>query len=165
MTTFTNFAPTPNAPFSFQPTLDGQVYIATVPWLTFGQRWYLNLTDVSGNSIAFLPVIGSATGTNIESISWDQNSQTVTVVTAEAHGWNPYTTATLTVSGVSPTAFNGTFSCFVVDDVTLTYLLASDPGMMTQSGTISYDINILGGYFQTSTMVFRQASQQFEVSP
>lgn len=28
-----------------------------------------------------------------------------------------------------------------------------------------YDINLAGGYFVTSTLVFRQASQTFEVSP
>jgi hypothetical protein len=29
----------------------------------------------------------------------------------------------------------------------------------------TYDINLVGGFFQTSKMVFRQATQQFEVSP
>jgi hypothetical protein len=28
-----------------------------------------------------------------------------------------------------------------------------------------YDINLVGGYFKTSTMVFRNSTQQFEVSP
>lgn len=29
----------------------------------------------------------------------------------------------------------------------------------------SDNINLVGGYFRTSTLVFRQATQQFEVSP
>jgi hypothetical protein len=28
-----------------------------------------------------------------------------------------------------------------------------------------YDVNLVGGYFTSSKMVFRQSSQQFEVSP
>lgn len=28
-----------------------------------------------------------------------------------------------------------------------------------------YDINMVGGYFTTSTLVFRETSQQFEINP
>ena len=30
---------------------------------------------------------------------------------------------------------------------------------------LGYDINLAGGYFTTSTLVFRQSTQQFEISP
>jgi len=58
MTTY-NFAPATNAPFQFQPTLDGQVYLCTVPWNVFGQRWYLQCNDVVGNLIFNVPLVGS----------------------------------------------------------------------------------------------------------
>jgi len=47
VTTFTDFVPNNVAPFSFQPTLDGQVYTVRVTWNVFGQRWYVNLYDLA----------------------------------------------------------------------------------------------------------------------
>ena len=90
MTTFTQFTPPPASLFAFQPTLDGAVYSATVVWNLAGQRWYLQLTDLSGNLIVLLPLIGSPIGS---------------------------------------------------------------------------DINLVAGYFQTSTLVYREDTGNFEVSP
>jgi len=88
-TTYTAFTPSPYAPFSFKPTLDGQVYQATVSWSLFGRRWYLSVTTLSGQLI-FMKA-----------------------------------------------------------------LTASPPNV---------DINLLFGYFKTSTMVFRASTQNFEVT-
>lgn len=90
MTVFYQFAPSDQAPFQFQPVLDGNGYLAVVTWNVFGQRWYVNLYDGSGNRVVTIPMIGSPDGT---------------------------------------------------------------------------DINLIGGYFQTSVMVFRTASNRFEVTP
>ena len=91
MTTYYAFAPGNTAPpFQFQPTLDGNVYNATVGWNLSGKRWYLTLTDLNNNLVFCQP------------------------------------------------------------------LIASPP---------DYDINLAFGYFQTSTLIFREASQNFEVSP
>jgi hypothetical protein len=45
------------------------------------------------------------------------------------------------------------------------YALAQDPGVATALGLASYDVNLAWGYFQQSSLVFRTATQQFEVSP
>lgn len=58
MTTF-NFQPNSNAPFTFQPTLDGQVYNCVVTWNVFGARWYINLYDLSGNLVLSTAMVGS----------------------------------------------------------------------------------------------------------
>jgi hypothetical protein len=89
MPTIIAFTPTPQAPFQFQPTLDGNSYNATVTWNVYGQRWYVNLVDGFGDLIFCLPLIGSPP---------------------------------------------------------------------------DYDISLTAGYF-ASTLVFRQALQQFEVTP
>jgi len=47
MTTYL-FAPSPTAPFQFQPTLDGEVYHVVVTWNLFGQRYYVNVMTTSG---------------------------------------------------------------------------------------------------------------------
>lgn len=56
--TFT-FAPSTSSAFTFQPTLDGAIYTATITWNIAGQRWYITLTDASGTVIFCLPLISS----------------------------------------------------------------------------------------------------------
>jgi hypothetical protein len=90
MTTIVQFSPSPRQAFSFQATLDQQVYQLQVRWNTFGQRWYLQCLGTNGVLIFNLPLIGSPD--------------------------------------------NGS-------------------------------INLIGGYFQVSQMVFRYSTQQFEITP
>ena len=59
MSTLTNFRPVPGGAFTFTPTLDGKVYVATVTWNVYGQRWYLNLFDQNANLVLSLPLIAS----------------------------------------------------------------------------------------------------------
>lgn len=90
MATFTPFVPTTAAPFQFNPTLDGQVYLAVITWNIFGRRFYLNVYTLGNVLVCAVPMVGSPTG---------------------------------------------------------------------------YDISLVAGYFATSTLVFRTAANQFEVSP
>ena len=89
MTTYIDFTQSTVQNFQFQATLDGEVYVVDVFWLLFGQRWYITITDLSGNIIVTRAMVGSP---------------------------------------------------------------------------IDYDISLTDGYF-TSTLVYRQANQQFEISP
>lgn len=59
MTTLVNFQPSPDAPFQFQPTLDGTVYNVIVTWNPFGLRYYINIYTLSGERILTFPLIGS----------------------------------------------------------------------------------------------------------
>ena len=59
MTTVYDFTPTASAPFQFQPTLDGTTYNVIITWNVFGQRYYINIYDLSGNLILCMPFIGS----------------------------------------------------------------------------------------------------------
>ena len=58
MTTY-NFQPSSVAPYTFNPTLDGAVYSASVTWNLFGQRWYLNINQTNGPLIVSKPLISS----------------------------------------------------------------------------------------------------------
>ena len=58
MTTFL-FQPSNTTPFQFQPTLDGNIYNCVVTWNLFGQRYYLNCMDLSGNLIFCVAMVGS----------------------------------------------------------------------------------------------------------
>lgn len=90
MTTFTQFTPSVSKNFTFQPTLDGQVYSVVITWSLFGQRWLVNCYDLSGNLVFVRP-------------------------------------------------------------------LRSSPN--------DADINIAGGYFNTSLLVYREQTRNFEVTP
>ena len=90
MTTYTQFTPSVSQNFSFQPTLDGQVYNVVVTWSLFGQRWLVNCYDLSGALVFARP-------------------------------------------------------------------LRSSPN--------NADINIAGGYFNTSTLIYREQTRNFEITP
>lgn len=163
MTTFFDFAPTSVAPFQFQPTLDGTIYSAIVTWNLFGQRYYLNLYDLSGNLVVSLPVIGSPAGIAIEGASWLRGEATLGL--ADPHGLRIGSTAVLTVSGMTPDAYNGTFEALVVSVNQVTYSLASDPGAPSVLGYAGKNVDLVAGYFSSSTLIYREGANRFEVSP
>ena len=78
--TSTPFAPSSLAPQQFQATLTNNVaslansfvgtatYNVTVVWSTFGQRWYIRITDQNGNLILNKPMTASPPGYNISLI-------------------------------------------------------------------------------------------------
>lgn len=165
MTTYFNFQPPAvGAPvFEFQPTLDGQPYTASVPWLLFGQRWYLSLQALNGTLIFNRSLIGSPSGVALQSAAW-QNGY-VNATTANPHGYAVGQSIDLTISGCVPAALNGTFPCLVTGPTGFSFALAQDPGTVTTLGLASFNINLAWGYFQSSSLVFRTATQQFEVTP
>lgn len=67
MTTLVQFLPNGQAspPFRTIFTLDGASVIGSVTWNIFGQRWYLSLTDQSGNNLWMGAMVGSPNGANI----------------------------------------------------------------------------------------------------
>jgi len=65
MTTIYPYTQSNSANFQFQPVLDGQVYNVILTWNIFGQRFYINIYDQSGNLIVCLPLIGSPPYQNI----------------------------------------------------------------------------------------------------
>ena len=87
----------------------------------------------------------------------------VTAVTAEPHGYALGIVVPLVISGCTPAAYNGNVQANVVDAETLTWPLNANPGTATAVGMADWIINLVQGYFQTSTMVFR--NQQFETNP
>ena len=166
MTTFIDFTPSATAPFQFKPTLDGAPYLVIVTWGLSGQRWYINLYDHDGARVFTLPLIGSSIALKTSSLVWDDVAGLVIVTTELPHGIPIGLTTQLTISGASPSAYNGILTLFSTGPDTLSYPQTTNPGTSSayKQGNIGRDINIAGGYF-TSTLVFRQATQQFEISP
>ncbi|EAP5663012.1 hypothetical protein L2J34_003505 [Salmonella enterica] len=49
----------------FTPVLDGEVYNCQTKWNIAAQRWYLNITDNSGNRQLTIPIVASPVGYDI----------------------------------------------------------------------------------------------------
>lgn len=169
MTAFINFAPSAIQPFQFAATLDGQQYNVIVSWNLFRgsnnatQGFYVNVYDLSGNLIVARALSGSAVGLNLQSLSWANGVATATTVTP--HGYTVGRLIALTLSGAVPDGYNGLFECYVTGPSTFTFPLATNPGAATAFGAASYNVNLVGGYFTTSSLVYRAPNRQFEISP
>lgn len=166
MTTYFAFNPPSDAPFTFQPTLDGQTYTASVFWLFWSQRWYVTLIDQFGNRIFTLPLIYSTPTSQVESIAWSNatTSGQVTVILPTPVTYPIGSLVDVYFYSSAPAAYNGLFRCAVLNPTTLTYPLDQDPGMPTAIGVWSQDVSMTAGYFD-STLIFRPSTGNFEVNP
>ncbi len=66
-------------------------------------------------------------------LTW--SGSVVTVTTAAPHGFTTSDVISMTIAGVTPSGYNGTFSATITGASTFTYPLASDPGSETVPGT------------------------------
>ena len=177
MTTYLQFSPTQAAspPWQGQITLDGAAYNLVAYWSPFGERWYVNLVALDGTSLLYTALIGSPDALQIESISWAAggvaNTGQVTVETSLPHGFTIGNVVTVTIAGCTPDAYNGQYECLVVSPNEVTFPLNANPGTATMVGAINQQVDMVGGvadengdYF-TSTLVFRQSTQNFETNP
>lgn len=162
MTTTFQFTPSQTQLYQFSPVLDGQNCTAIVTWNVSGGRWYVNLYDEQGALVFCLPLIGSDGALSLQALSWTNG--TVTGTTLIPHGYGRDLPIDLTISGATPDGYNGAYRCLITGRNMFTYSLQSNPGQAANFGSVSYDISLTAGYFD-STLVFRQANQQFEVSP
>jgi hypothetical protein len=69
----------------------------------------------------------------LTSLTW--SGGVVTVTTTAPHGWGTGDVIPITIAGVTPAAYNGSFQSTVTGASTFTYALASNPGTMTVAGT------------------------------
>ncbi len=157
------FNPTGQAAFVFSPTLDGQQYQGIVTSSFFGQRYYLNLYSLSNELVVALALVGSPGSIALQTLAWSGGRASAR--TAIRHGYKTGRIVTLTVANVTPDGYNGTFQCLITGPSTFSYALASNPGTVSALGSVAYNINLVGAFFETSSLVYRVAAQQFEVAP
>ena len=116
-------------------------------------------------------VVGSIGGNPLASrtasaLNWASGVVTAKTGTGAASAVAPVgQLVNLTIARCSPDAYNGRFLCAVTNDDEFTYQLAANPGRALILGTFSPDINMLSGYFETSSMVWREKDSRFEVNP
>jgi hypothetical protein len=159
--TFIDFVPSQIQAPLFNVTLDGNIYTAIITWNLFAQRYYITLMALDGTVILTQALVGSPIPISISALSWANG--TVTVTTANPHGVRIGRAALLTIDGVTPDAFNGIVQVLITGQTTFSYPLAVNPGPATILGAVEKNINLVAGFF-TSTLVFRQDNNQFEVT-
>jgi hypothetical protein len=157
-TTFVAFTPTSIAPFTFQPTINGVQYNVSVPYNEFGQRYYVNVTDLSGNPIIFTALVSGGPSL-LASLSWASGVATAT--TTINHnvplGWPVNMRLSQSNSG-----FDGTYQALSTSPVTLTYPLPVNPNKsMPVTGTVNFDINLLSG-LGIGSLWYQDSTGQFE---
>jgi hypothetical protein len=157
------FNPTAQATFTFSPTLDGQQYQGIVTWSLFGQRYYLNLYSLSNVLVVARALVGSPGSIPLQALTWLAGKATATTVAP--HGLKIGNVVTLTVFGVTPDGYNGTFQCVITGPSTFTFSISANPGTVTALGSVSYNINLVSGLFATSSLIYRTPARQFEVYP
>lgn len=65
MTTFIPFKPDGQTPFSFQAVVGGVKLFGSVPWNLYANRYYLKLTDATGATVVYAPMVESPEGFDI----------------------------------------------------------------------------------------------------
>ena len=158
MGTLVQFTPSASAVFTFNPTINGVQYIATVAWMFQAQRYYLTLTDLSGNVIVSRSICPS--GPRLAAgFTW--LAGIATAVCALPHLIPIGNVANIRVTDTD-TGFDGTYSAMALNATTLTYSLPTNPQQsLSINGTVKSDLNLLGGY-GIGGLVFYADTMQFE---
>ena len=102
-----------------------------------------------GNSSDYFSAAGLANGLTVSNASWSAGTATLTIPTATALSNG----ATITVAGIRPTGYNGTFSVTGSTTTSVSYALAGNPGTFSSAGTVTYSIPITGVSAHSSSSV------------
>lgn len=70
----------------------------------------------------------------VSAMTW--SSSVVTVTTSVAHGYPVSSVINLTVAGVTPAGYNGTYACTITSTTQFTFALTGNPGTVTIQGTV-----------------------------
>jgi hypothetical protein len=109
------------------PTYNGSTANTADPKLFFQ-----NARGFAGETLTMTLSFNNTDSSAISAASW--SGGTVTITTSNAVGWQ--SGETVTISGMTPSGYNGTFSiASVISSTQFTYALATNPGTATAFGT------------------------------
>jgi hypothetical protein len=148
---------------TFSPTFDGNTYNCSILWNLFAQRYYIYCTDQYNNVVFNIPLIQSIPGFALSTLVWNSASLLTTVTTVNNIGFPINSNVPITISGNSQSAYNGTFNTLITGQNSFQFTLQANPGQSTEPGIGYYYINLIAGYFKTSTMIY--INNYLQVSP
>ena len=158
MTAF-QFQPNTTSVYSFQPTLDGQPYHATVTWNTWGQRWWLNIVSLSGTLVVSRAVVSSANPVSTP-LTTTAGLYTASVIPLPAPALLLPRWAVDSVNVPAGTMLSAVTPSGVVRLSEPASATGTDP-----NAAFGFFVDMLFGLGFGSTMAFYASSQQFVVSP
>lgn len=164
MSTLVPFTPSSTATFTFSPILAGTQYNASVVWNVYGQRWYLNLTDLSGNPVLFQAVTSSGPAL-VATFTWTAaGGGVVTATTQLPHNIPIGSVAQMAAYGTGK-AFDGDWLMTSVGSNILTYALPANPqANIPLNGAVQSELNMVAGIEIGGSLLFHWDSQVFEYS-
>lgn len=160
MTVFLPFQPSAVAAPTFYVTMDG-VYSLTVKWNVSAQRYYYDLYDPAATWLVSQPLIELQPSVKIFSWTYlpDRKAMLFTGEDPKARSLGQMIDGT--IEGVDPPVLNGPRRYMALSAAERIFPLAQDPGQISQLGSVNHYVNLVGGYVQGWTVVFR--NNQFEV--
>jgi hypothetical protein len=163
MTTYVQFKASNIVAPQYHITLDNDTYLLVVTWNLSSQRFYINIYATGGVWICTVPLIETEIGNNITSMNYD-DLQRVMVVTIDSDLHRPPgQIVRFTIENCQPNSVNGTYYCLMLNSNTFTFPLPIDPGKISILGSATRLSNMIEGFFQTSSLVYR--SSMFEIRP
>jgi hypothetical protein len=157
MSTFVQFVPSTTQVFSFQPTLAGVQYNATVTSNVFGQRYYLNLYDFN-NNLVLCRSVDSSGPRFPASFTWTQGF--AIAITDLPHNVPVGSVAAMRVSETE-TAYDGNWQVLSTSEITLSYSLGNPEIASVETGTIMQPLNLVA-QLGIGWLLFHYDTQQFE---
>ena len=162
LTTYVPFRPSNTAAPRLTVQLDYQDTTMIVTWNVASQRYFINLYTLDGVWVCTVPLIETSQGQRVVTMNFDPN-EGVLVGQMEAPMYrSPGQVVHYTLEGFSPPSINGFKECLTLVDQRFTFP-ADDPGVISVMGHASRYMNMVDGYFQYSTLIFRNG--QFETNP
>jgi hypothetical protein len=152
------FTPSTTSVFSFSPTLGGTTYNATVTWNVFGQRYYINITDLSSNHILTTAIVSSGPRWQV-SLSWANGFATAVATTP--HNITIGASANLRVSETG-TGFDGNWQVWATSATTFQYTAPNPEVTTSPNGTAQQPANLVGGVLPGAWLLFHYDSMEFE---
>ena len=162
MTTYVPFRPSNTRAPRLTVTLDYQDTTMVITWNVASQRYFINLYTLDGIWICTVPLVETSQGQSMVSMVYDP-SQGVLIGKMQSPMYrSPGQVVNYTLEGFSPASINGLHECLTLFDQRFTFP-SPDPGVITVLGHASRYNNLVEGYFQYSTLIFRDG--QFETNP
>jgi hypothetical protein len=140
--TLVAFTPSDTTVFAFQAQLQGGgTYIISVPYNVVGERYYVSVSDLSGNVIAYRALV--ETGPSFPAtLTWADNVATAALTSP--HNVPVGGLANMRISQTG-TGFDGLYQGLAVDLETFTFPLTTNPQQSQPvTGKLDFPFDLLG---------------------
>lgn len=157
--TFIDFVPSTVAAPQFQATFAGTPYNVSITWNVFGQDYYINVTDLSGNLILCRSMTSSG-GTLQALVNWAAPG-VATITANQNHNVPIGTLVNIEISGTN-TILDGEWQALATGPTTLTYAANNPNVLLPINASLEFPLNLIGSYIPGAFLLFHEDTQQFE---